>query len=639
MARAASTRSPSQLVVLIAAIVAISALYFARVVFVPFALSILFAFLLTPVVSLLDRLRIPRAASAFTVVTIAVLALGFISWIVTGQLIDVANQLPAYRSNIKSKIEAIYGSRNQNINKAADAVKDIGKELAVPNSPPTPSTTSRNPRILTEETGSSAKPIPVEVVPPASNSLESLNSLIGPASTVGIVIVFTLFMLIRREDLRNRFIRLVGHQQLNVLTQALDDASTKVSRYLSLQLSVNAGYGLVVATGLYLIGVPHVLLWGAVAAVLRFLPYVGTLLSGALPILLAFAMFDGWTRPLLTLALYATVEVIVGNLVEPMLYGAHVGLSSLAILVAAVFWTLLWGPIGLVLSTPLTVCLVVVGRYVPNLGFINILLGDEPVLAPESHFYQRLLATDQQEAKKVLEEYLKENSLQQLYDSVLIPALGLAEQDRHRNDLDESSQQFISLSTKELIEEFFDSSKEAAAVQASGRDDEKRDETSPSSAQRVHTSPQTIVCVPARDDADEIVGTMLAQLLEQAGHRTHCIPLGMADDIIGFIDRVRPDIVCVSALPPFAISHARNLYLRLRSRWPALKIFVGLWGFSGDTTKIVGRMHLEEGDRLFASLEQLIAEVSGEPSIQAISDEENLTSPGSHTSGVVAASD
>jgi predicted PurR-regulated permease PerM len=622
LGRTNSTRSLSQLIILITTIVAIAFLYFARVVFVPFALAVLFAFLLTPIITLLDRIHIPRAASALAVVTILVLGLGWLGWIVTGQLVEVAGQLPAYRSNIKQKMEFLHGSKNRSINKAADAVHEIGKELVEPGSS---SGTANSPRGNAVGV-SSAKPIPVEVVPPASNPLESLNSFVSPVSTLGIVIVFTLFMLIRREDLRNRFIRLVGPGHLNLMTQALDDTSSRVSRYLFLQLSVNVGYGLVVGVGLYLIGVPHALLWGAMAAVLRFLPYVGSLLSAVLPCLLALAMFDGWTRPLLTLALYGIVELIVGNLVEPLLYGANVGLSSLAILVAAVFWTILWGPIGLVLSTPLTVCLVVMGRYVPNLGFLNILLGDEPVLGPESHFYQRLLASDQHEAKHVAESFLKENSLMQLYDTVLIPALALAEQDRHRNDLDEATQQFITLSTRELVEELGDRTNEEAAQARQELSEESRGEDG--MAARAPRPSRDIVCVPTRDDADEIVGTMLAQVLEQAGHRAQCIPIGSVVEMMASIDEAKPEIICISALPPFAVSHARSLYSRLRARAPTLTILTGLWGFSGDPTIIGKRMRLGESDRVFGSLEQITSEIAALGSAHAgLNPEAALDSP------------
>lgn len=593
---------------LIAVIVAVATLYFAQRVFIPFALAVLFAFLLTPVVRLLDRMHVPRAASSLIVVLVSVIGVGVLSWMVMGQLIDVANQLPAYRAQIRRKVELIRRSSNQGINRAAGSVSEIGKELVSPGSSPATSGQGRS-GAPTDKEGP-PKPTPVEIVPRPGNPLDPLNGFVDPVSTFAIVVVFTIFMLMRREDLRNRFIRLVGHRHLSVLTQALDDAGSGVSRYLLLQLGVNAGYGTIVGFGLYLIGIPHVLLWAVVSMLMRFLPYVGALLSGVVPLLLAVAMFDGWKHALLTLALYAIVEAIVSNAIEPLLFGSHLGLSSLAIMVAAIFWTVLWGPVGLILSTPLTVCLIVIGRYVPNLGFLHILLGDEPALSPESHFYQRLLASDQQEAKLVLENFLKENTLGRLYDSVLVPALILAEQDRHSGDLDDATQRFITLSTRDMIEEIlgeYDFEGSPAGEPAAGEIGVRNSARSDA----LRTS-RTIVCVPARDDADETVAIMLAQLLEQSGHTVHSISLGTVEAMIGVIEETEPDVVCISALPPFAVAHARHLYLRLRARLPKLKIFMGLWGFSGDMAQLAVRLRLRESDQVSVGLDQMRREINGE---------------------------
>ncbi len=275
-----------------------------------------------------------------------------------------------------------------------------------------------------------------------------------PLGLTGMVVIFTVFMLLQREDLRNRLLRLAGLGQLNVMTQALDDAATRVSRYMLLQFLVNAGFGALFGFGLYLMGVPNPLLWGALAGILRIVPYVGTFAAATLPIALSLAVFDGWLKPLLVFLLVAGLELIIGNFVEPWLYGAHVGISSLALLVTAVFWTVLWGPAGLILSTPLTVCVVVLGRYVPHLSFLHILLGDEPVLAPEAQVYQRLLAMDQQEAHTIVDQFIKGRPLIELYDSVLIPALSMAEQDRHKGAIDAAREEFLFLSINEMIAEF-----------------------------------------------------------------------------------------------------------------------------------------------------------------------------------------
>ena len=245
----------------------------------------------------------------------------------------------------------------------------------------------------------------------------------------------------------------MGHNHLTLTTQAIDDASDRIGKYLLLQLMVNVSYGIVIGTGLHFIGLPNAILWGAIAAACRFLPYVGTPIAAFMPIVLSLAVFDGWTRSFEIMELYLVTEIVVANFVEPMLYGANTGMSSLAILVAAIFWTLLWGPIGLVLSTPLTLCLVVLGRHVPQMEFLHVLLGDEPVLDPEMHFYQRLLASDLGEARRVLETNLQEMHLQEVYDSVVIPALGMVQRDRQQNDLDQSFADSIVQNTRELVEE------------------------------------------------------------------------------------------------------------------------------------------------------------------------------------------
>ena len=300
--------------------------------------------------------------------------------------------------------------------------------------------------------------MPVQIVQTRTSGLAELPDLVkpflAPLGRAGMVLIFTIFMLVKREDLRNRLLRLVGLGQLNMMTQALDDAAQRVSRYLFMQFLVNAGFGTLFAIGLYFIGVPNPVLWGALAGILRIVPYVGTIFAATLPIILSLAVFDGWLPPLLVFLLFAGLELIIGNFVEPWLYGAHTGISSLALLVTAVFWTVLWGPAGLILSTPLTVCVVVLGRYFPQLSFLHILLGDEQALEAEAQLYQRLLAMDQSEARTIVDSFLEGRPLIELYDSVLIPALSLAEQDRHNGTIDTTHEEFLFLSINEMIAEF-----------------------------------------------------------------------------------------------------------------------------------------------------------------------------------------
>jgi len=607
VARTSSAKNISRILTLVAAVVVITALYFARVMLVPLALAVLFTFVLAPLVSALERIRIPRFISIFLVVGIAVFGMGVMGWTVGNQLIDVTNQLPSYKTNIKEKIDAIHNPKNRRLDKAADAMKELGKEIT--DNPPAPNEPAQSLKNLgSGKATSQPKAVPVQVFQPASNPLESLNSVVTPLGSAVIVVVLTIFMLGGREDLRNRLIGLVGHGHLNLMTQALDDAGSRVSRYLLLQLVINACFGAVIGLGLYFIGIPNSMLWGVVAALLRFLPYVGSPLAAVLPILLSLAIFPTWTGPVATIGLYFAVELLVGNFLEPLVYGAHTGISSFAILFAAIFWTLIWGPIGLLLSTPLTVCLVVLGRHVPALSFLNIMLGDQPVLSPEAHYYQRLLASDQAEAKQVLEDYLKSNSLEDLYDSVLIPALALAEQDRHHDDLEEITEQFICKSTKELLDELGDKSKEPATTEAQ----RAQSDLAALSAPMIRVDPghvTSVVCIPARDEADEIVGIMLTQLLERAGYHAQAISIGTTAEMLAQVKEAAPDIVCISALPPFALLHARDLYKRLRSNVPNAKVIVGLWKFSGDPIKAAARFNIVGDDKLANTLAQTVLQV------------------------------
>jgi len=606
--RPSSSKDLFHLLAVVATVVAIATLYFARIVLIPFALALLFTFILTPVVKILERVHFGRIPSALLVVLLSVGACGGLGWTVAKQFSQVVNQLPNYKANIRTKLTSLHWSGHHALDNASQTMTEIGKDLATPpTAPRSGDPTLTRPTILRPVP--EPRPVPVEVVKAPALPLESMQDVLGLLASALIVLVFTIFMLIRREDLRNRLISLAGDGNLHVITQTLDDASARVSKYLLLQLVVNTCYGIFIGVCLHFIGLPGALLWGVIVGTLRFLPYIGPPLGGIMPLLLALAVFDGWTRPLIVLGLFVCTELLVSNLIEPLLYGIHTGISSLAILVAAIFWTSIWGPIGLVLSTPLTVCLLVVGRHVPRLRFLQILLGDEPPLTPDSRFYQRLLAMDHDEARQVLENYLEGKTLEEMYDSVLIPALGLAEEDRHQNRLEDANQKFIGQSTRELIDEFWEPRGEEPPAAAEGGE---AGEAAMASSPRAMESFR-VLCLPARDEADEMVGIMLAQVLEIAGHRAQCIPLGTAAEMLAQVKEERPDVVCISALPPFAIPHARTLYAKLRAQDAKLRIIVGLWNFTDDPAKVSRRLGLSEGARAFTTLAELREELQGAP--------------------------
>jgi predicted PurR-regulated permease PerM len=562
----------------------IAALYFAREILIPLAFALTLTFLLAPVVALLERLRTGRIVSVLATILVSMAVAGGVGWIIVNQLVDVANQLPQYQQNIHAKIDAFHLPATGQIGRAAQSVKEIEQELTSPGAP------------APKAPHAPAAPVPVQVVQPTSNGWTQVRDLglpvLAPLGRAGMVLIFTVFMLFKREDLRNRLLRLAGLGQLNLMTQALDDAATRVSRYILMQVLVNAGFGVLFGFGLFLIGVPDPALWGAVAGILRIVPYVGTLVAATLPLALSLAVFDGWLKPMLVFLLVAVLEMIIGNFVEPWLYGAHVGISSLALLVTAVFWAVLWGPAGLILSTPLTVCVVVLGRYVPQLSFLNILLGDEPVLAPEAQLYQRLLAMDQLEAHTIVGQFLKGKGLVELYDSVLIPALSMAEQDRHKGAIDAVREEFLFLSINEMIAEF----SEVQAAEGSTTDE--------------HLDAR-ILCLAAHDKADEITAAMLAQLLEQKGLATLSFPMAGASphEWFALIEAGRSDVVCISALPPYAFAPARAMCKQIRERFPKLKVVVCVWGFSGDTEKAKARFERTQPDRLCTSLAEAVEQV------------------------------
>ncbi len=577
----------------------VAALYFAREILIPFAFALTLTFLLTPAVALLQRLHTGRVVSVLTTLLVSIAVAASMGWVIAGQLVDVANQLPLYRQNIRAKIDAFHLPVSGQLGQASASVKEIVAELSGPaGTLPTLAQHGQNPK-QPKTAPSPMSPVPVRMVPSPTSGWTSFRDLGGPIlapiGRAGIVFIFTVFMLMKREDLRNRLLRLAGLGQLNVMTQALDDAATRVSRYILMQFLVNASFGTLFGLGLYLIGVPNPVLWGVLAGILRIVPYVGTLVAATLPFALSLAVFDGWFRPLLVFLLVAGLELTIANFVEPWLYGTHVGISSLALLVTAVFWTVLWGPAGLILATPLTVCVVVLGRYVPQLSFLHILLGDEPVLAPEAQIYQRLLAMDQLEAHGIVSQFLKGRPLVELYDSVLIPALNMAEQDRHKGAIDAVREEFLFLSINEMIAEFSEYqlsdslSEEDAAVHSEAR----------------------VLCVPAHDRADEVTAAMLAQLLEQKGLAALAFPLDgpSLNELFVSIEAKRSDIVCISALPPYAFAPARAMCKQIRERFPKLKVVVCVWGFSGDTQKAKARFERAQPDRLSTSLAEAMQHV------------------------------
>jgi len=594
LVRAESTSSSKPLTV-IAFVLAIAALYFGRKVFIPLALAVVFSFLLTPFVSLFERIRFRRVPAAITVLLLALALMGLATWGVAGQLVDTMVRLPDYKDNLDAKIQSLHASRAGGLSKASATIQELNKELSSSQA---------------AEPGRSRpmRPVPVQVTAPASNVVQDLGALLGPLSepleTAVIAVIFTIFMLVKREDLRNRAISLAGRGQLSLMTQALDDAGRRLSRYLGMQFLVNAGYGCIFGAALYFIGVPHPLLWGMVAGILRFVPYIGTFIGAAIPVALSIAVFPGWRQAGLTFGTFLILELTVSNSVEPLLYGAHTGISSLAILVAAVFWATLWGPVGLILSTPLTVCLVVLGRHVPELSFLEVVLGDEPVLPPEQRFYQRLLALDPEEARKIAETYLNEHSVESFYQTILIPALKLAEQDYHTNALDEEAHRFVLRSSAELIEEMDDQlAQEPDRQNLSGNGAYQR------RPGQVEGLRDRIACVPACPGADELVVTMILQLLQHSGHHACRVKAADPEEMLAELSRHESSVVCVSCIALFELGSARSLCRNLKARMPHLETVAGLWNAEGGSEAARERFGPSSPHFVTADLSEALQEI------------------------------
>jgi len=394
-----------------------------------------------------------------------------------------------------------------------------------------------------------------------------VGPFVKPIGTALAVVVFTILLLLNRENMRERLIGLIGPRQINVTTQAMGEASYRVSRYLYMQLVVNMMFGIPFGIALYFIGVPNAMLWGLLGTLLRFVPYAGVWIAAALPTLLGFAIFDGWSEVMWIVGVFVVLELILVNAVEPWLYGRSAGLSAIAIIAAALFWTWLWGPVGLLLAVPLTVCIAVMGRYIPEMGWLNVLLGVEPVLTPEARFYQRLIARDQEEAGEIAEKYAEEHGNVALFENILVPALSLAESDRHRGALDEEHSRFAFETTRQIAEEL--------------RTEEEA---------RVDDACRHVCIVPAHDQADDVAGAMLARLIPGAQR----FPAGsLAAETIDKVDEQGCRIVCISAVPPRAASHAAYLVRRLKQRFPSKRIVVGLW--STETIDKVKPRLLEAG--------------------------------------------
>jgi predicted PurR-regulated permease PerM/methylmalonyl-CoA mutase cobalamin-binding subunit len=573
--------------------VVVAALYLAKGVLVPMTLAVLLSFLLSPVCDWFERRRLGRIPAVVVTAIMGFTILGLGIWTTVVQVIDLAPRMPEYQSNLQAKLNSANVYLSAMLNKVARTARDVGDSL--PSSP-----------LSDEERGNEERPYVVRVLSSPTSPLAVIGgmyaTLLEVMGSTGIVILLVVFFLIRRDDLRDRFIRLVGQGQLTVTTDALADAGTRVSRYLATQFLINVIFGVPVAIGLLLIGVPNAILWGILALILRFIPYIGPLIAAAMPIALSMAISTNWVAPILTTVLFVVLELIISNVIEPWLYGKHTGVSPVAVVVAAVFWTWLWGAVGLLLATPLTVCLLVIGKHVPQLSFLNVLLGDEPVFEPRMRVYQRLLSGDQEEAAELVDSCLEGKSLVEVYDALLIPVLGLAEADRRRGEIDDGRQRYIFQSLRDTVDDLGERQRDSP-TEPQGNLELPLSRQNP--AVLADRARPTILCLPARNEADEIVIMMLAHALEISGHCVETVSLtALAGEIVELVEERVADVVCISAMPPAAATHARYLCKRLRGRFPDAHLVVGLWNAKGDLEKARKRIGCSASVRIVGTLAQ-----------------------------------
>ncbi|WP_299642000.1 AI-2E family transporter [Devosia sp.] len=556
------------LTTLLVGVIAIAALYLGASIFVPLVLAVLLTFALSPVVRLLQRVGLPHLPAVLVTVAAAAALIICVSYLVITEVAHLATELPKYQEVVAGKLRALQASTT-----SGDLFQRLGSAL-------------QNILAALPEPVGAVAPQPVTIVDPAQGPLgfgqAFLRAVLGPLATGAIVTLFVIFLLAERENFRDRFLKLVSRGDLRTTTRAMTDAGRRVSRYLLVQFLVNATYGTLFGLGLSVIGIPDALLWGLLAALFRYIPFVGTIIAAIIPLALSFAIDPQWTKLVAVVALFVSLEMTITNAVEPRLYGSSTGLSTLAVLVAAMFWATIWGPIGLILATPVTVCLVVLGRYVPQLAFLETLLGSEPVLAREEQLYQRLVSGNTEEAIELAEQYVeKKGSPQAFYDDIAVPALRFAENDRAKDSGD--------LAERRLVAEGMD----AVVREVESLWPEPAPETA---------TPLTVLCIGGRTELDGAAASIIAQTIARRGVTVQVLPpVSLRPQGIGQIDLREADVICIAYLDAAARTYLRFAARHIRRRDPDISIIACLLA-DRETLGAVADMALPEGTTIATSI-------------------------------------
>ena len=581
----------------ISIILVLGVLYFAKVVIVPLVLAVLLTFVLTPIVLYLQRWGLKRAYAVVLTVLLALSLFGAAGYVVGTQIHSLASELPNHRKEIEAKFVTLRDGGGAFAD-LAKMFREIGKaDVGADEDPGKVASGDKQVIIVRPEESTSAEKIFQTVIP-----------IVEPLAHAGFVVILVIFMLFHREDLRNRFLGLLGDGRLTGTTRVIVDSAQRMSQYLLAQTFINIAFGTVFTIGLYFIHVDYAILWGFVTALMRFVPYIGTWISVLLPLTLSFATSSTWAQPVTLLVYFGVLDLVTANIVEPLLLGHRTGVSPIALLVAAAFWTWLWGPMGLVLSTPLTVCLVVIGQHVPRFRFFALLLGDRPPLEPRTRYYQRLLARDEAEAKEVANEYASAHGLEKVYDNVLLPALVLAKQDRQDAGLEIEDEEFIINSTREIlsgIQAMPPVAENTESIPAGAED-----APAPAELDSQSPGPLLILGCPAHHQTEELALQMLANLLKPDGCDVATVSTrALPTEIETRIEQKEPALVFIGVLPPGGLVQARYLCKRLRRRFADLPIIIGYWGDVPDFDKLYRQVRSAGGSSLATSLLQARSQI------------------------------
>jgi predicted PurR-regulated permease PerM len=576
--QAAGTR-----IVLLTVVVVVGVLKVAEDVFVPLALALLLTFMLAPLVEVLHRVRINRTLGVIVSLAIALTLIAGLGDLVINQVSDLAHSLPNYQSELRHRIVELRGVLRIGDSETTRAVEQLTRELqrVAPPEPKTPGVSR------------------VQVVQTPATALETLGDvvvpLLRPLGTAFVVIVLVAFLLMRLHDLRERVIRVLGARNLFLTTEALDDAGQRISRYLLMQILINGWTGSCVTAGLWYLGVPNAALWGVLTLLLRFIPYVGVWAAAAMPIILSVAAFDDWTRPLGVVGVFAALELFNYVVLEPWLYGSRTGLSPVALLLAAAFWTWVWGFAGLFLAVPLTVCVVVMGKYIPPLNFLYVLLGDQPVLEPHQRLYQRLLRSGRDQADSLLEEVLRSNTMLEVCDSLIVPTVQLVESDFDRGALTPSRRKTVLQHVSDWAEERLDAQR--------ARSRRRGFAANPLAS---------VICIPADDKADDITAKLLAAALLENGIEAWVAGVDTLDrELNALRAEGGPRAAVVSALPPNAVAPARTVCKQVHEIATGVPVFVGLWQDHADLQRARERLESAGAHQVLTSFADCLTAIRG----------------------------